>query len=60
MCAADEVWMTELTLIQRNKTFMRKSWLILKIIGQCDVKHILMSQIKNNNASFEDLDIHYH
>jgi hypothetical protein len=34
--------------------------LILKINSQCDVKHILTSPIKKNNASFEDFDIHYH
>jgi hypothetical protein len=27
-------------------TCMCKNWLILKIIGQCDVKHILTSPIK--------------
>ena len=32
---------------------------ILKIIGQCDVKHMTF-MIKNNNLSFEGLDIHYH
>jgi hypothetical protein len=51
MCAADKVWITELTLIHKNIRSVRNSHaqeltLILKIIGQCDVKHILMSLIK--------------
>ena len=40
-------------------TRMRKNWLILKIIGQCDVDHFDVTD-KSNNASFEDLDRHYH
>ena len=51
MCAADQVWIIELTLIHKNIRSVRNSHaqeltLILKIIGQCDVKHILTSQIK--------------
>jgi hypothetical protein len=42
MCAADKVWITELTLIHRNilsnrNSHAQKLTLILKIIGQCDV-----------------------
>ena len=42
MCAADRVWITELTLIHRNirsnrNSHAQKLTLILKIIGQCDV-----------------------
>jgi len=44
MCAADKVWITELTLIHKNirsfVTHMRKS------ISQSDVKLIMMSPIK--------------
>jgi hypothetical protein len=52
MCAADKVWITELTLINNSIRSVRNSHaqeltLILKIIGQCDVKHILMSPIKS-------------
>jgi len=51
MCAADKVWITELTLIHKNirsirNTHVQELTLILKIIGQCDVKHILTSPIK--------------
>ena len=51
MCAADQVWITELTLIHKNSRSVRNSHapeltLILKIIGQCNVKHILTSPIK--------------
>ena len=50
MCAADKVWFTELALICNNirsgcNSHAQDLTLILKIIGQCDVKHILMSQI---------------
>jgi len=60
MCAADKVWITELTLIHKNIRSVRNSHvqeltLILKIIGQCDDV-----TDKNNNASLKDLDIHYH
>ena len=34
--------------------------LILIIISQCDIKRIIMLPIKNNNISFEGLNIHYH
>ena len=49
--SADQVWITELTLIYKNVRSVRNSHaqeltLILKIIGQCDVKHILTSPIK--------------
>jgi hypothetical protein len=49
--AADQVWITELTLIYRNVRSVRnlhaqELTLILKIIGQCDVEHILTSPIK--------------
>ena len=37
---------------------MQELILILKIIIQCAVKHIFNFTDKNNNASFEDLDIH--
>jgi hypothetical protein len=50
MCAFEKVWTSELTLIHKNiRSFlirMGKNWLILKIIGQCDVKHIFTSPIK--------------
>ena len=50
MCAADKVWINELTLIHKNIRSVRNSHaheltLILKIIGQCDFKHILTSLI---------------
>jgi uncharacterized membrane protein len=59
LCAADKVWIIELTLIHKNiravrNSHVQKLTLILKIICQCDVTY------KNNNASFEDLDIFYH
>jgi hypothetical protein len=46
MCAADKVWITELTSIHKNIRLVRNSHvqeltLILKIIGQCDFKHTL-------------------
>jgi hypothetical protein len=49
--AADQVWITELTLIHNNTRSVCNSHaqeliLILEIIGQCDDKHILTSQIK--------------
>ena len=71
ICATDKVWIIELTLIHKKLgqfvTRMCKirtdsdldNYLILKIISQCDIKYILTSPIKNNNASFEDLDIHH-
>ena len=64
MDASDKVWITELTLIHKIVRSIRNSHvqeltLILKIIGQCDIKHILTS-LNNNNASFEDLDLNYH
>jgi hypothetical protein len=51
ICAADKVWITELTLIHKNirsvrNTHAQELTLILKIIGQCEVKHILTSPIK--------------
>ena len=49
MCAADKVWITELTLIHKNITSVSNSHvqeLILKIICQCDIKHILTLLIK--------------
>jgi hypothetical protein len=59
MCLADKVLITELTLIHKNIRPLRnlhakKMILILNIICQCEVND------KNNNASFEDLDIHYY
>ena len=59
MCATDKLCITELTLIHKDIRLVRNSHvqeliLILKIIRQCDVTD------KNNNASFVDLDIHYH
>ena len=57
MCVADEVWNTELTLINKNiRSHAQELTLILKIIGQT---HFDVTD-KNNNVSFEDLDIHYH
>ena len=49
--AADKVWITELTLIDKNIRSVRNSHaqeltLILEIIGQGDGKHILASTIK--------------
>jgi hypothetical protein len=49
--ATDKVRITELTLIHKNIMSIRNSHmleltLILKIMGQCDVKHILTSPIK--------------
>jgi hypothetical protein len=51
MCAADQVWNPELTLIHKNIRSVRNLHaqeliVILKIIGRCDVKHILTSLIK--------------
>ena len=52
MCAAGRVWITELTLIQKilgqfvTRMVMNSLRLILKIIDQCDIKHILTSPIK--------------
>jgi len=50
-CAADKVWITELTLIHKSIRSVRNSHaqeltLILKIIGQYDIRHILTSPIK--------------
>ena len=57
MCVADEVWNTELTLINKNiRSHAQELTLILKIIGQT---HFDVTDI-NDNASFEYLDIHYH
>ena len=39
---------------------INKRTLILIIISQHDIKRIIMLPIKNNNISFEGLDIHYH
>jgi len=39
---------------------INKLTLILKIICQCDVKAHYDGGDKNNNVSFEHLDIHYH
>ena len=52
MCAADKVWITELTSIHKNIRLVRNSHvqeltLILKIVGQCDIKHTLTSPIKS-------------
>jgi hypothetical protein len=52
MKAADKVWITELTLLHKNIRSVRNSHvqeltLILKIIGQCDIKHTLTSPIKS-------------
>ena len=51
MCAPDKVWIIELTFMQKNIRSGRSSHaqgltLILKIIGQLDIEHILMSPIK--------------
>jgi hypothetical protein len=51
MCAADKIWYTELTLIHKNARSVRKSHAqeliqILKIIGQCDINHILKSHFE--------------
>jgi hypothetical protein len=51
ICATDKVWITELTLIHKDIRSVRHSHvqelnLILKIISQCDVKHILTSPMK--------------
>ena len=59
--ASDKVLTTELTFILKNirsgrNSHVQELTLILKIIGQCGVKHT----DKNNDTSFEDLDIHYH
>ena len=52
VCAADKVWITdhELTLIHKNIRSVHNSHaqeltLIQKTISQCDIKHILTSQI---------------
>ena len=49
--ATVKVWITELTLIHKNirsvsNSHVQELTLILKIISQCDVKHILTSLIK--------------
>ena len=51
MCAANKVWITELTLIHKNirlvcNSHAQELTLILKIISPCDVEHIFMSLIK--------------
>ena len=49
MCAADKVGITERTLIHKNIRSVGNTHaqeLILKIISQCDVKHIMTSLIK--------------
>ena len=51
MCAANKVWIIELTLIHKNmrsvcNLHVQELTLILKIICQCDVKHILTSAIR--------------
>jgi hypothetical protein len=51
MCAANKVWITELTLIHKNirlvcNSHAQELTLILKIINPCDVEHIFMSLIK--------------
>ena len=51
MCATDNVWITELTLIHEDiksvcYSHTQELTLILKVIGQCDIKHILTSPIK--------------
>ena len=33
---------------------------MLKIIGQCDIKHIMTLTMKNNNVSVEGFDNHNH
>ena len=55
MCAADKVWITELTLIHKNIRSVRNSHVqeltvILKNTGQFDVKYILTSPIKTITA----------
>jgi hypothetical protein len=56
--ASDKVMITELNLknIRSGRNSHVQLTLILKIIGQCGVKHT----DKNSNTSIEDLDIHYH
>ena len=44
MCAADKVWITQLTLIHKNIRSVRNSQ--VQVIGQSDVKHIMPSPIK--------------
>jgi hypothetical protein len=51
MCAPDKVWIIELTFMQKNirsghSSHAQELTLILKIIGQLDIEHILMSPIK--------------
>ena len=60
MCAANKVWFTELTLIHKNirsvcNSHVQELTLILKIISQCDVKHIFMLLIKTIMAVMEIL-----
>jgi hypothetical protein len=54
----DKVWINDWTLIHKNIRSVRnlhaQELTDVKIIGQCDVTD------KNNNVSFEDLDVHYH
>ena len=57
--ATHKVWIIELTLIHKNIRSVHNSQaqeliLILKLIGKCDVTD------EKKNASFEDLNIHYH
>jgi hypothetical protein len=54
MCAADKIWITELTLIHKNIRSVRNT----HVQELTDIKNEVTD--KNNNASFEDVDIHYH
>ena len=54
MCVADEIWITELTLINKNiRSHAQELTLIVKIISHT---HFDVTD-KNNSASFENLDI---
>jgi formamidopyrimidine-DNA glycosylase len=56
MCAADKVWITELTLNHKNIRSVRNSHCART---DSDIENFYVNN-KNNNASFEDLDIYYH
>ena len=57
MCAADNVWITELTLIHKNIMSFRNSH--VHVYLWIDIKHIYDVTDKNNSISSEGLDRQY-
>ena len=58
MCAADKVWINELTLIHKNIRSVRNSHAQVYQSIWCKPHYDVID--KNNNVSSEDLDRHYH